>query len=488
MSEESIMFSKREKRVVLFIYPPISKHERYSSDIGEVGGAQIPLGIYYIASYVRNHGFQVHCIDAEAQRLENSEIVSKIKEKTPDIIGLSSTTVAFQRTVALAHEIKVAFPHLPVVIGGPHATSNIQNVMNNPVFDYLIYGEGEETFVDLLHALERENDGKDILSSIHGLAYRKNGLVKINPPRDYIQELDTIPFPAYDLIPDFTVYHPDPSNYRFIPVVNIITSRGCPNHCTFCDRGVFGQKLRQRSPENVAEEIAFLVKRYGVREIAFVDDTFTIGKQRIQNIFTLLQQKGIQISWTCMSRINTVDYETLAFMKKMGCWKIKFGIESGDESILKKIRKNIDLKIAREVISYCKKLRISTSGFFIIGHPGETKESIEKTIRYALDVPLDDIVVTINTPMPGSVQYNEVEQYGTLDSTNMSNFNYWSPVFVPHGLDANYLLMSQKRMYQKFYFRPRTFLRLINDFRSPTGMKRITSYFKAVKFLFAKQQ
>ena len=487
MSEESTILSKRKQRVVLLIYPPISKHERYSSDIGEVGGAQIPLGIYYIASYVRSHGFQVHCIDAEAQRLENSEIILKVKEITPDIIGLSSTTVAFQRTIALAQEIKVTLPHLPIVIGGPHATSNIENVMNYSVFDYLIYGEGEKTFVDLLHALWRENDEDKFFSSIHGLSYREHGVVKINQARDYIQDLDTIPFPAYDLIPDLTMYHPDPSNYRFTPVVNVITSRGCPNHCTFCDRGVFGQKLRQRSPENVAEEIEFLVKQYGVQEIAFVDDTFTLGKQRIQRIFTLLQQKDIQISWTCMSRINTVDYETLTFMKKMGCWKIKFGIESGDESILKKIRKNIDLRSAREVIGYCKKLKISTSGFFIIGHPGETKESIEKTILYALDVPLDDIVVTINTPMPGSVQYDEVEQYGTLDSRNMSNFNYWSPVFVPYGLDSNYLLTAQKRMYQKFYFRPKTLLRLLNDLISPTGMKRIASYFKAVKFLFGKQ-
>jgi len=443
-----------KKSTVLLIYPPISKHERYSSEIGEAGGEQIPLGIYYIASYVRTHGFHVHCIDAEAQRLENAEIISKIKEISPDIIGLSSSTVAFQRTLTLAQEIKTTFPHLPIVIGGPHATSSIESVMDNPVFDYLIYGEGEETFADLLHALEGQ---KDSLSSIDGLAYRENGALKINSPRDYIQDLDTIPFPAYDLIPDLTVYHPDPSNYRFTPVVHIITSRGCPNHCTFCARTIFGQKLRQRSPENVAEEIELLVKQYGVREIAFFDDTFTIGKSRIQRIFTLLQEKGIQIPWSCFSRVNTVDYETLAFMKKMGCWKMRFGIESGDESILKTIRKNIDLKTAREVIRNCKKLEISTTGLFIIGHPGETKESIEKSIRYALDVPFDDIVVTINTPMPGSVQYDEVEQYGTLDRTNMSNFNFWKP-FVPYGLDEKYLLRSQKRMYTKFYFRPRIFL------------------------------
>jgi radical SAM superfamily enzyme YgiQ (UPF0313 family) len=353
--------------------------------------------------------------------------------------------------------------------------------METAVFDYAIYGEGEITFVDLLHALEKHD-----LSTVHGLAYREYEHVRVNPPREYIQDLDQLPFPAYDLIPDLALYHPDPSNYRLTPVVNIITSRGCPNHCTFCDRNVFGQKLRQRSPENVAEEIEFLVKQYGVREIAFVDDTFTIGKARLLQIFTLLQQKDIQILWTCMSRVNTVDYETLAFMKKMGCWKIKFGIESGDEVILIKIRKNINLHTAKEVICSCKWLKISTSGFFIIGHPGETKESIEKTIDFALDVPFDDIVVTINTPIPGTVQYEESEQYGTLDITNTSRFNYWSAVFIPHGLTSEYLITSQKRMYKRFYFRIRTFPRLIKDLISPTGMKRFRSYILALKFINKK--
>ena len=487
MSEDNGMRSKNENAIVLLIYPPVPQDAMYSSALG--GGApHIPLGIYYIASYVRTHGFRAHCIDAEAQNLNNSEIISKIKEITPDIIGLSSTTFSFQGATTLAQEIKITFPHLPIVIGGPHATTNIESVMNNPVFDYLIYGEGEETFVDLLHALKRKGDEKkeDVFSSINGLAYRKNDIVIINQPRDYISDLDTIPFPAYDLIPDLTVYRPHPANYHFTPIVNVLTSRGCPYNCTFCCR-ISGQKLRQRSPENVVKEIELLVKQYGVREIAFADETLTIGKQRIQNIFTLLQQKGIQIAWTCTTRVNTVDYKTLAFMKKMGCWQIKFGIESGDESILKIIQKNIDLKTAREVISYCKELKIKTLGYFIIGHPGETKESIEKTIHYALDVPLDDISVMINTPMRGTVQYDEVDQYGTLSSTNTNEFNLLSPIFIPHGLNSNYLIQSQKEMYRRFYFRPKTFFHLINDFMSPNRINRFKSYVTHLKLIFTKQ-
>jgi radical SAM superfamily enzyme YgiQ (UPF0313 family) len=484
MNKNDAMYSKNENTTVLLIYPPLPQNAIYSSALG--GGApHIPLGIYYIASYVRMHGFHAHCIDAEAQKLKISGVISKIKEIAPDIIGLSATTFAYQGAATLAEEIKKTFPHLPIVIGGPHATTNIENVMNNPVFDYLIYGEGEETFTELLQILKRKDTEKkeDVLSSIHGLVYRENDIVKINQPRDYIKNLDTIPFPAYDLIPDITVYHPHPTNYHFTPIANVLTSRGCPYKCTFCCR-ISGQKLRQRSPENVVEEIELLVNQYGVREIAFADETLTIGKQRIQNIFTLLKQKGIQIAWTCTTRVNTVDYETLAFMKKMGCWQIKFGIESGDESILKIIQKNIDLKTAREVISYCKELKIKTLGYFIIGHPGETKESIEKTIQYALDVPLDDISVMINTPMRGTVQYDEIEQYGTLSSTNTNDFNLLSPIFVPHELTSSYLIESQKKMYRKFYFRPKTLFHLITDVMSPNRIERIKSYLVQLKFIF----
>jgi len=395
------------KNSVLLINPPISKYDRYSSDIGEVGGAQIPLGIYYIAAYLRQHKYSVYCIDGEARGMSNEEIISEITQIKPNYIGITSTTVAFSRASLLAEKITLFSHSIPIIIGGPHLSSNIEEVMIHNHFSYGIYGEGEESFLQLLNTLDTNGD----LSLVNGIVYKENGKIVINPPREYILDLDTLPFPAYDLIPDLSLYHPDPSNYKFTPVINIITSRGCPNSCTFCDRNVFGRKLRQRSPENVVKEIEYLVKNYNVREIAFVDDTFTIGKERIFKIFSLLASNNIYLPWTCMSRINTVDSVTLKFMKESGCWRIKFGIESGDEGILTTIKKNINLKDAKRVISECKKLKIRTTGFFIIGHPGETKETIEKTIACTLDIPFDDIVVTINTPIPGTIQYNEVTKY-----------------------------------------------------------------------------
>ena len=289
------------------------------------------------------------------------------------------------------------------------------------------------------------------------------------------------------MISDISLYTPPPSNYKTLTVINMITSRGCPNQCTFCDNNIFGREYRQRSAENIMEEIKFLRKKYGVREIAFVDDTFLINKKRIYKLFEILEKENIFFYWTCMSRINNTDFEFLKFLKSKGCWHISFGIESGDETILKLIKKNISLEKAKEVITWCNKLKIKTKGFFIIGHPTETIETIDKTIKLACSLKLDDIVTTINTPIPGSQQYAEAEQYGTIDKTNWAEFNYWRPVFVPNGLTKEILLRKHKEIYRRFYLRPRILFRYFMSFFGKGGLKRFTHVFKASSFIFRKE-
>jgi radical SAM superfamily enzyme YgiQ (UPF0313 family) len=266
----------------------------------------------------------------------------------------------------------------------------------------------------------------------------------------------------------------------------MITSRGCPSMCTFCDNSIFGRKYRKRSAENIVSEIKHLRQMFGIKEFAFVDDTFLIDKKRIYTLFELLDQENISFYWTCMSRINNTDYDFLKFLKSKGCWHISFGIETGDEGILKLIKKNISLEKAQDVIRWCKQLKIKTKGFFIIGHPGETLETINKTIKFACKLPLDDIVATINTPIPGSEQYAEVSQYGSLDIADWSKYNYWRPVFVPNGLTQDVLLQKHREIYRKFYLRPRILLRYFLSFFGKGGLKRFWTLFKASFFMFKK--
>ncbi|OGW46083.1 MAG: hypothetical protein A2Y66_00525 [Nitrospirae bacterium RBG_13_41_22] len=475
---------KEQKRVYL-LYPPISKMERYSSEVGSVGGEQIPLGIFYIASYLRKNGYAVSVTDAETLKLTEEDLVQEIKDFSPDFIGISSTTVAFHRALGVAGIIKKRFPHTPIILGGPHITSNVEHAMSFEDFDYGVIGEGEITALDLLNALSKKKSVKDI----PGIAYRdENRKVIMTPKRDFITNLDMLPFPAYDLIQDIKLYTPPPSNYKTLPVINIITSRGCPNQCTFCDRNIFGQKYRERSAENVFEEIKYLWKTYHIREVAFVDDTFLINKRRIHRLFELLNREGLHFPWTCMARINNVNFEFLQFLKKNGCWNIAFGIESGDEDILKVIKKNISLSNVKQVIDWCDKLKIKTKGFFIVGHPLETIETIDKTITFACSLKLDAVVVTVNTPIPGSQQYAEAHMYGSMDTSDWAQFNYWRPVFVPKGLTEQLLLKKQKEFYLRFYKRPRIIVNYLLSFFGRGGLRRFKSIFKLWAYVYPKKE
>jgi anaerobic magnesium-protoporphyrin IX monomethyl ester cyclase len=469
---------------ILLIYPPISKRERYCSAIGSAGGNQTPLGVFYLAAYLRQRDHQVEVIDGEARGLSAADIVDRAQEFRPELVGVSSTTVALHRAIEVADEIKRRWPELPIVIGGPHVSSNVHHGMSFPVFDYAVVGEGEATLEELARTIAAHGD----LSAVQGIAYRQDGRVIVTEPRPRLTDLDSLPFPAYDLIPDLAAYTPPPCNYKKQPVANVITSRGCPNVCTFCDRSVFGQHLRQRSAANIAAEIEHLFHTYGVREIAFVDDTFTIRPARMRELFELLAAKKISFPWTCMSRINTVDRDTLEFMRKNGCWHVSFGIESGNEDILRRIKKNISMEQVHRVVGWCRELGLRTKGFFIIGHPGETAETMEQTIQFGIDLPLDDVVVTINTPIPGSQQHAEAQQYGVLDETDWAKFNYWCPVFVPFGLTQEMLLAKQKEFYRRFYLRPRILWRYGLSFLSPSGPRRFWTLCKTLPFLLKRKR
>ena len=473
-----------ERKKIVLIYPPITKLERYSSKIGAAGGEQIPLGIFYVAAYLRNHGWNAQVIDAETEKLAAEQIVSRIRDFGARWIGISSTTVAFHRAIELATVIKKETPCSTVLLGGPHVTSNVNQAMSYEVFDYGILREGEITALELLDALI---DGLPP-DNIKGIAYRDSERkLVVTSNREYIADLDSLPFPAYDLIPDITSYAPPPSNYKTTPVINMITTRGCPHQCTFCDNNVFGRKYRERSAENIFMEIKFLQEKYGIREIAFVDDTLLISKQRIFKLFELLDVANLQFSWTCASRINNVDYEFLRFIKCKGCWAIAFGIESGDQGILKTIKKDISLDRAHDVIHWCRTLGIKTKGFFIIGHPTESIETINKTIALACELELDDVLVTFNTPIPGSRQYAEVHKYGTLYKTDWSQFNYWHPVFVPFGLTQDILFQKHREFYRRFYLRPRTVWRYFLSFLSKGGFRRLLAILKASRYIIFKE-
>jgi len=432
---------------IALINPPITSKERYGADIGDIGGHQAPLGLCCLAAFLEKNGFEVTIIDAEARRLENSKVFGMIDDFKPDAIGVTSTTVAFYRACGLARDIKSRHPAIPIIIGGPHISANPYQALSYECFNYGVMGEGEITLVELLGALKRN----DPVENIKGIVYRKEKEVVCSDRRPPIEDLNDLPFPARHLLKDIFKYRPPMGSYLKTPILTMITSRGCPYECIFCDNNVFGRNIRYYSPEYVVSEMENLIDLYAAKEIAFLDDTFTVNEERLRKILHLIRRRGIKIKWSCMTRADRVTKDTLKEMKDAGCWMISIGIESGNQAVLDFIKKGITLEQVRNAVNWCDETGIYVKGFFMIGHIGDSLETIDETISFSKSIPLTDIVVTIATPIPGTEFHDLAPKYGTLQNRNWSSFSYWEPVFIPKGLTEKTLYLKQRQFYREFY-------------------------------------
>jgi len=338
-----------------------------------------------------------------------------------------------------------------------------------PDIDIGIIGEGEETLVDVL---ENTNN----LERVKGIVYR-NPNIMINPRRDFIKVLDKLPFPGWDLLPNLTKYYkPAPHYTGRYPSTSLITSRGCPGRCIFCDRMVFGRYCRANSSEYVVGMIKYLIKKYGIKDICFFDDTFTIFAKRLIEVCNLIIKEELDITWSCFGRINDVTPEILRLMRRAGCWQISYGIESGSQKVLDSLKKDTKVDQIMNALKWTRKAGISAHGFFILGCPTETKETIEETIDLIKIADLNSIQLTFFTPYPGTEIYPDIDKYGQF-TQNWENMTDWNPVFVPNGFTKDELVGYHKKILKIFYLRPKILMSfVIRAFRSP---KHFKSYFNA---------
>jgi len=308
------------------------------------------------------------------------------------------------------------------------------------VFDIAVVGEGELTLVELLHVLHANQP----LASVAGLVIRDGETLRATGRRPFITDLDSLPFPAWDLLEGFPqCYLPAPFKVRQLPAATLVTSRGCPNTCIFCDRSVFGASCHAYSADYVVRQMVELQRRYGIREFSFEDDTFITFKTRLKEICSRLIDLRLDLSWSCLGRVNHVTAENLALMRRAGCWQISYGIESGSPEILSLINKRVSLDQVRQAVQLSRKAGIRSKGFFILGHPGETRATLRMTSDFALELPLDDISVSLMTPFPGTELYRRAAEFGTFDP-DWGRMSLLNVVFVPHGLTAEDLLALRR--------------------------------------------
>lgn len=458
-------------RVVL-VNPPLTTEERYGVHF-QSGGQTPPLGLAVLAATMTKSGIDVRIVDGT---LFNNYrfVVESILSSKPDCVGITASTVSIHNAARIAQLVKAENKSITMLIGGPHITAVPQKTMLLfSSFDIGVIGEADNTIVELLNSIEHRSS----LFDVRGIAFRNNNRIVQTDRRPPFMNLDELPMPAWDLLPDLAKHYcPPVHTVRRLPATLMVTSRGCPGKCTFCDRSIFGNLLRANSAGYVMEEIRVLYHKYGIRELQFRDDNFLAFRPRLVELCRMLRHEKLDIVWSLAGRVDMVNPGVLRMLHDAGCWQIWYGVESGSQRVLDFINKRTKLDRIRETVRMTKAAGIDVGGFFMLGMPTETKEDIEATIRFSRALELDEAHFTFFTPMPGCAAYDGVEQYGKFDS-DWRKTSCWNPVFVPNGMTSEQLVKYWKKASAGFYMRPRIVLNYIRKIRS---LKHIRVYLSGV--------
>ena len=440
---------------IVFISPPLTSEEMYGK-LALGGSNEALLGICYLAAVVRDNNLNVEIIDMPALNLGYEEVVNMLIKRNPRYIGFTSVTLAIYNAAKLAEMIKEKIPNVIILIGGAHITATPKETMSKfHQFDIGVIGEGETVIVDLLNALENDLP----LQGVRGIIFRDNNKIIDTGPATLIKDLDELPMPAWDLLPDISKnYTPTLYAVRRSPSFSLITSRGCAFQCTFCDRSVFGNKYRMHSPEYIIAMIKDLYFSHGIRDIRFNDDEFMLSKKRTKKLCEYIVGEKLDFSWSCLARVSSIDADILRIMKKAGCWQIRFGIESGSQMVLDTINKGITLEQVERAVSLTKQEGIKSIGFFMMGLPKETIQTIRETIDFAKKLKLDDFKINYFAPLPGSQLYSDLSKYGKANLDWRELHFHVKPSFIPYGLTEGDLIKLNKLAFKEFYLRPRIIL------------------------------
>lgn len=437
-----------------------------------------PLGLCYLSSTIKQAGHSATIIDCDVEELPDQQIIDLILSCHPDLVGITAATTVFHNAQKIAQAIKQS-KNIPIVLGGPHITLMPEHAMQStPAIDYGVSGEGEETFKELVIALASQQE----VEAIQGLIYRKNGQIRVNPPRPFIQDLDAIPFPDFASLKleKYMTHVPQKGVIPFLPVT---TGRGCPYGCLYCSaEAMSGKKVRYRSVENVLQEFDYIANTLHITHLAFVDETLTLHKKRFMAVCQGILDRGLQLSMEGWTRPKAIDQEVADLMQKAGFTTLSFGIESGDPEILKVIRPDVKNEDVLSALAIAKKAGLETKGFFMIGHPYETRQTVNNTFQFIKQLrDCDEMYVNITTPFPGTRLYDmALKGEGGLKllSEDYAQYRkYGNAVITVNDLTREDLIKLQKKAFLMFYLTPR---RIIHRLRR-AGIK--SAFISGVAFV-----
>ena len=433
-----------------------------------------PLGIAYIASVLKEKaGIDAEIIDTTFFRGDKHQFIDERFSGEPyDLVGISCMTTMINDGLDIARTIKSHHRETIIIFGGPHPTVMPEETLASPYVDAVCIGEGEETFCELVR-------NKGDFKGIDGIWYKgeEDDVIK-NDPRKPIDDLDSLPFPALDLLPMekyFQYWFQLDSVARNLKGVNILASRGCPYRCSFCQptlSRLFGKKIRKRSPENITREIEYWKERHGINAVMFTDDTLTVDRNWVNELCSLFLHRNLDIIWGCNARVDLAAKDLFAKMKEAGLRKVFMGIESGSQRVLTDIYdKMITHEKVFRAVATAKSLGLRIQGYFMIGAPTETEEEIMKTIRLARDLDIDEATFSITTPLPGTSLYDRTREYISEDITDL---DYYSRSLYNEkvSLGQKRLNRLKKKAFSAFYLSPRHIGYTIRSFAGITAAKR----------------
>ena len=402
----------------------------------------IPLGIGYLAAVLEKNGYDVNIIDCQALKLTLKEVENELHKRQPDVVGLTSTTLTYKSALEIIKVSKKALPNCLTVIGGSHVTFWDDKALQEcPQLDFVVRKEGEITFLELMQKLEAGKSFGDVL----GITYRKGEEIVRTPDRPYIEDLDSLPFPAFHLFPlnQFNKY----GNIIF----PVMTSRGCTFFCEFCTAvRMFGRRYRMRSPKKVVDEIEYLYKKYGEKQYTFYDDAFTVDQARTEEICNEILRRGLKIKWDCETRVDMVTKDLLQKMREAGCIAVWYGIEAGSQKVRDAMGKVISTQQTFNAFKWTKEAGLIAVASIILGFLGETKETAWESVKLLERINPDEIGIYIATPYPGTPMYDYVTKMGWLKIHDFNKYDTATPTFESPTMSMEELREIHDKAHQSF--------------------------------------
>lgn len=442
--------SQKKTRILFIKYHEAADQQPLSQKAAEKLGIFPSLALLQLAAWIRHNDFPVQLIDLHAENLYPKDAADRVRDYDPHIVALTAKTLGWPAVIEIAQMVRATCPKALIVVGGPHLSIYPKESLTWDCFDMAVVGDGEDVLLDICEHVESGS----ALDEIPGTMVRtKDGSVKQNPGRPVPKDIDKFPIPAWDLV--------DPNRYNCLtllkPFATMVTTRGCPWHCGYCSQ-VYSEKLRFRDPILVVDEMEYLVKTYGIREIVMFDETFTIGKKRMKKLADEILRRNLKVKFNIRARVDTVDRDVLTWLKKAGLRSIHMGVEAGTDRVLKIMNKQITREQTERAFRIAREVGIETRGYFMIGYYDSTPEDIEETIKFASSIGLDWASFSVATALPATDLYRIAQERGYIDGDFWRRYtiNGGGPIpqLETETFTAERLRQYRTKAYLNFYLRP----------------------------------